>query len=91
MRLLEVQSITKSDKLWIFALKKLISIAQKHPLGFKKVVDKNGFIKEKIENSLKEYNENIQIANSKKKQMEHANQEKSKPKMPFKIKLTNFE
>ena len=96
MQLQENQSfsIRNSNKKWIFALKKLISLAQKYPSDFKKIVDKNIFIREKIENGLKEYNQNeknIQMESlNKKPAVSNLKDQKPKEKKTLKIKI-NFE
>lgn len=93
MQLMEIQSslVNKSERKWVSALKKLINLAQKHSLNFKKIVDKNTFLKEKIENALKEYKENEKNNQSDRKFNASSNAldntAKVKPKIELKIKF----
>ena len=82
--------INKTEKKWIFALKKLINLAQKHSISFKRIVDKNTIIKDKIESALKEYKEiekNNQNDSQNNKNISNARESKGKPKIELKIKF----
>lgn len=93
IQLLDVQTslINKTEKKWIFALKKLINLEEKHSIGFNNIINKNTIIKDKIESARKEYKEiekNNQNDYQNSKNISNTlGGSKKKPKIELKIKF----
>ncbi len=87
----ETSLINKTEKKWIFALKKLINLQEKHSIGFNSIINKNTIVKDKIESARNEYKEiekNNQNDNQNSKNISNTRGGlKKEPKIKLQIKI----